>query len=144
MDLVSGNSKKRRRVGRGNGSGKGTFCGRGMNGQNSRSGGGVRRGFEGGQMPLFRRLPKRGFNSRVGRRKKYFDYVNVGELDVLEASGTIDIEFLKQKRRVAPNARRVKILGAGEVTGAYEVRAHAFSAGAAKKIEAAGGKAVVV
>ncbi len=144
MDLVSGNSKKRRRVGRGNGSGRGTFCGRGMNGQNSRSGGGVRRGFEGGQMPLFRRLPKRGFNSRVGRRKKYFDYVNVGELDVLGASGTINIEFLKQKRRVAPNAKRVKILGAGEVTGAYEVQAHAFSAGAAKKIEAAGGKAVVV
>jgi large subunit ribosomal protein L15 len=144
MDLVSANSKKHRRVGRGNGSGRGTYSGRGMNGQNSRSGGGVRRGFEGGQMPLFRRLPKRGFNSRVGRRKKRFDHVNVGELDALGATGTIDVELLIKKRRVAPGARRVKILGTGEVTGVYEVRAHAFSAGAAKKIEAVGGKAVVV
>jgi large subunit ribosomal protein L15 len=144
MDLVSGNNKKKRRVGRGNGSGSGTYCGRGMNGQNSRSGGGVRRGFEGGQMPFFRRLPKRGFQSRVGQKKKSFDHVNVGELDALGATGTVDIDLLKAKRRVAPGALRVKILGTGEVTGAYEVRANAFSAGAVKKIEAAGGKAVVV
>jgi large subunit ribosomal protein L15 len=144
MQLKPSNNKKRRRVGRGNGSGRGTYCGRGMNGQNSRSGGGVRRGFEGGQMPLFRRLPKRGFNSRRGLMKKHYDFVNVGELDALGAEGVVDLELLKARRRVRAHASRVKILGDGEITGAYEVRANAFSAGARAKIEAAGGKAVVV
>ena len=144
MQLKPSKNKKRRRVGRGNGSGRGTFCGRGMNGQNSRSGGGVRRGFEGGQMPLFRRLPKRGFNSRSGLEKKHYGFVNVGELDDLGAEGVVDIELLKARRRVRAHAHRVKILGDGEVTGAYEVHANAFSAGARAKIEAAGGKAVVV
>lgn len=144
MQLKPSNNKPKRRVGRGNGSGRGTYCGRGMNGQNSRSGGGVRRGFEGGQMPMFRRLPKRGFKSRVGQLKKYHDYVNVGELDTLGVSGVIDIAVLKERRRVASNARFIKVLGNGELEGAYEVHAHAFSASAVEKIEKAGGKAVVV
>jgi len=143
MKLVSANNKKRKRVGRGNGS-TGTFSGRGMNGQNSRSGGGVRRGFEGGQMPMFRRLPKRGFNSLVGKRKKFFDYINVSELDRLSVDGVVNIELLKEKGMVNTNARRVKILGKGELKGSFEVRVNAFSKSAISKIEKAGGKAVVV
>lgn len=144
MQLKPSNNRPKRRVGRGNGSNRGTFSGRGMNGQNSRSGGGVRRGFEGGQMPMFRRLPRRGFKSRVGRLKKFHDYVNIGELDDLGLEGVIDIKALKTRGRVASNAKRVKILGGGELEGAYEVHAHAFSASARAKIEATGGKAVVV
>lgn len=137
------NSKhKRKRVGRGMGSGRGYTSGRGANGQNARSGGGVRPTFEGGQTPLFRRLPKRGFNNRF---KKEFNEINIYQLNRFEENEDITPEKLVANGMIDRIAKAgVKILGNGEVEKSLNVKANAFTKSAREKIEAAGGKAEVI
>ena len=135
-----GSRKKRKRVGRGPGSGHGKTSCRGHKGQNSRSGGGVKPGFEGGQMPLQRRLPKRGFTNIF---QKTFSIVNVGSLEKLEET-EITPEVLIKEGLVRKIQDGVKILGNGELTKAVTVKAHAFSASAKEKIEKAKGTAEVI
>ncbi len=137
------NSKqKRKRVGRGMGSGRGYTSGRGANGQNARSGGGVRLTFEGGQTPLFRRLPKRGFNNRF---KKEFNEINIYQLNRFEENEDITPEKLVASGMIDRIAQAgVKILGNGEVEKSFNVKANAFTKSAREKIEAAGGKAEVI
>ena len=115
--------------------------GRGMNGQNSRSGGGVRLGFEGGQMPLYRRLPKRGFNNKWA---KEYATVNVGDLNRFEANTEVTPELLREVGLVKQVIDGVKILGDGELDRALTVKAVKFTKTAAEKINAAGGKAEVI
>ncbi|MDR1688215.1 MAG: 50S ribosomal protein L15 [Clostridiales bacterium] len=129
------------RKGRGHGSGNGKTAGRGHKGQKSRSGYSGRAGFEGGQMPLYRRLPKRGFKCR---NTKEIIAINIGLLNVFENGDTVDIAALKSKGLVSNPRDGVKILGVGDLTKKLTVQVNAFSAGAAEKIEAAGGKAEVV
>ena len=136
-----GSTRKAKRVGRGTGSGWGTTAGRGMNGQNSRSGGGVRLGFEGGQMPLYRRTPKRGFTNHW--RKDYIG-VNVEALNAFEDGATVTLENLFESGLANGNAYGVKILGGGELTKKLTVQANKFTNSALEKIEKAGGKAEVV
>lgn len=136
-----GSKKKRKRVGRGIGSGHGKTSTRGQGGQWSRSGGGVRPGFEGGQMPLSRRLPKRGFTNIFA---KEYATVNVSELNVLEDGTEVTAEFLKQKRIIRKTFDGLKILGNGEITKKLTVKAAKFTAKAAEKIAAAGGTAEVI
>lgn len=138
----AGSTKKRKRVGRGTGSGLGTTAGRGMNGQNSRSGGGVRPGFEGGQMPLFRRIPKRGFTNHMF--KKTWTTVNVKDLEAFDANTVITPELLLESGLIKKLNYGLKILGDGELTKSFTVKAHKFTQSAIKKIEAAGGKAEVI
>jgi large subunit ribosomal protein L15 len=130
---AKGSKKDKKRVGRGPGSGLGKTAGRGHKGQRSRSGYSRRPGFEGGQMPLVRRLPKRGFTNIF---RKEFAVVNLADLAELE--GEITPELLAETGRVR-RGRMVKVLGDGEITRALTVKAHAFSASAREKIEAAGG-----
>ncbi len=131
--------KKRKRVGRGPGSGSGKTCGRGHKGQQSRSGGGTPLGFEGGQMPLYRRLPKRGFNNSIFR--KVFAIVNVGQLDAaFEDGATVDADSIRAARLVNAKKGPIKILGSGELTKKLTVKADQFSGSARQKIEAAGGE----
>jgi len=131
--------KKRKRVGRGPGSGTGKTCGRGHKGQQSRSGGGTPVGFEGGQMPLYRRLPKRGFNNSIFR--KVFAIVNVGQLDAaFEDGATVDADSIRAARLVNAKKGPIKILGSGELTKKLTVKADQFSGSARQKIEAAGGE----
>ena len=137
-----GSTKSPKRVGRGTGSGLGTTAGRGNNGQNARSGGGVRPGFEGGQMPLFRRIPKRGFNNHMFA--KVWTTLNVECLNAFEANTVITPELLLECGMVKKLNDGVKILGDGELTVGLTVRAHKFTQSALKKIEAAGGKAEVI
>ena len=133
--------KKRKRVGRGHSAGQGKTCGRGHKGQQSRAGGGTRLGFEGGQMPLFRRLPKRGFNN--AKFRKVYAIVNVGQLEgAFDAGTTVDAAAIRQARLVNAKTGPIKILGSGELTKSLDVTADRFSESAKKKIEAAGGKAV--
>lgn len=129
------------RKGRGVGSGNGKTAGRGHKGQNSRAGGGVRLGFEGGQMPIFRRLPKRGFNNK--RFALHYIEVNVGDLERFEEGAVIDGAVLKQSGVISlPKVNDgVKVLGNGDLTRKLTVRATAFTAAARKKIEEAGGSA---
>lgn len=135
-------TKKVKRVGRGNSSGHGTTSGRGSKGQLSRSGGNVRPGFEGGQMPLHRRIPHLpGFKNT---RKKEYNIINVGTLEKLDGSGVIDFNFLLKKGCIREEKNQLKILGSGELTKSLTVRADFFSAGAVKKIEAAGGKIEII
>lgn len=134
-----GSHRSRKRVGRGPGSGKGKTSGRGEKGQNSRSGGGVPAWFEGGQMPLQRRIPKRGFKNR---NRIEYQVVNVGDLHVVDGDATP--EALKAAGLVRSLRRPVKILGGGEVGAAVNCSAHAVSASARKKIEAAGGSVAIV
>lgn len=136
-----GSRQVRKRVGRGAGSGWGKTSGRGTKGQWSRTGGGVRPGFEGGQMPLYRRLPKRGFNNRF---KTHFALVQVQDLEVFSAGSVVDLSSLQQVGLVNNPLDGLKILGTGELTKALTVRANAFSKSAAEKITAAGGKAEVI
>jgi large subunit ribosomal protein L15 len=136
-----GAKKKRNRVGRGNGSGNGTTAGRGTKGQKSRSGVSFGPHFEGGQMPLVRRVPKRGFHSRS---HKEFNLVKVGTLESLDAGTAVTPELLVEKGLVRKNDLPVKILGDGEITRALEVSAHAFSRSAMEKIQKAGGTATVI
>ena len=138
LQPAEGSRQTRKRVGRGAGSGLGKTAGRGTKGQWSRTGGGVRPGFEGGQMPLYRRLPKRGFTSRF---KTYFALVQVQDLEVFSAGSVVELSSLQQVGLVNNPLDGVKILGSGELTKALTVRATAFSKSAAEKITAAGGKA---
>ena len=136
-----GSTKAPKRIGRGQGTGQGTTAGRGMNGQNSRSGGGVRLGFEGGQMPLYRRLPKRGFNNKWA--KEYAE-VNVKDLNRFEDGTEVDLGMLLAAGLVGKQLDGLKVLGNGELTKKLTVKANAFSESAKAKIEAAGGKVEVV
>ena len=133
---------RRKRVGRGPGSGSGKFAGKGMNGCQSRSGYAARRGAEGGQMPLFRRLPKRGFSN--ARFKTEYAVVNVSELAAFEAGATVGPAELFAKGLIKRLSGRVKILANGEIDRALTVRAQRFSKAATEKIEKAGGKAEVI
>ena len=141
LRAAEGATRAPKRKGRGTGSGNGTTAGRGMNGQNSRSGGGVRLGFEGGQMPLYRRLPKRGFNNKWGVT---YDVVNVDELNKFEAGTVVNQSVLEEAGIVKQVRDGVKILGEGELKVALTVQANKFSKSAVEKIEAAGGKAEVI
>ncbi|ACV61258.1 ribosomal protein L15 [Desulfofarcimen acetoxidans DSM 771] len=136
-----GARKEPKRKGQGIGSGNGKTAGRGHKGQNARSGGGVRPGFEGGQMPLQRRLPKRGFNNIFA---KEIAAINVDDLNRFENGETITPEMLKECRLIRKFKDGVKILGHGELKKSLTVQANAFSKAAVEKIEAAGGKAEVI
>lgn len=136
-----GSRRQAKRRGRGEGSGLGKTAGKGQGGQKSRSGGGVRRGFEGGQMPLVRRLPKRGFTNIF---KKNIIIVNVEDLNRFPAGEEITPEKLKEKGIIKTFGDGVKVLGRGEVEKELTVKAHSFSKSAVEKIEAAGGKVEVV
>ena len=136
-----GSTKAPKRVGRGQGTGQGTTAGRGMNGQNSRSGGGVRLGFEGGQMPLYRRLPKRGFTNKWA--KEYAE-INIQDLNRFENDTVVDLELLLQSGLVKQVKDGVKVLGNGELEKKLTVKAEKFSKSAAEKIEKAGGKVEVI
>ena len=134
-----GSTKNRKRVGRGQGSGLGKTAGRGQDGQKSRSGGRIRRDFEGGQMPLIRRIPKRGFTN-INRVE--YQVVNVRDLGRVE--GDVTPESLKAAGLIASLRKRVKILGEGEVGNGVAVSAHRFSKSAQAKIEAAGGSVTLI
>ncbi len=135
---AAGSGKARKRVGRGMGSGFGKTCGKGHKGQNSRAGGGVRPGFEGGQMPLQMRLPKFGFTSRIGRITAE---VRTGELNQVETE-VIDLAALREAGIVRADMKRARVMLSGEVTKALTLRGLRVSKGARAAIEAAGGKIV--
>ena len=142
LSPAEGSSTKAWRKGRGPGSGNGKTGGRGHKGQNARSGGDVRPGFEGGQLPLYRKLPKRGFNNKFG---KEFAIINIDRLDAAFDNGAvIDIAALKEKGIIKVEKDGLKVLGNGAITKQFTVRASVFSASAKEKIEAAGGKTEVV
>ncbi len=132
----------KKRVGRGPGSGNGKFAGKGMNGCQSRSGYAAIRGHEGGQMPLFRRLPKRGFSNAIF--KKEFAVVNVSALNAFDAGATVSPAELFARGLIGKLNEAVKILGNGEIDRALTVKVQKFSKGAAEKIEKAGGKAETI
>jgi len=136
-----GSVKNRKRLGRGTATGQGKTSGRGMNGQKSRSGGGVRPGFEGGQMPLYRRLPKRGFTNIFGT---VYAEINVEMLNVFEDGAEVTPEMLKAEGILKKQLDGVKILGNGDLAKKLTVKAHKFSKSAVEKIEAAGGKVEVI
>lgn len=136
-----GSKKNKFRVGRGHGSGNGKTAGKGHKGQNARSGGGVRPGFEGGQMPMQRRLPKRGFNNIFA---KEIVSINVGTLNKFEDGASVDAAALIEAGILKKDCDGVKILSNGTLTKKLTVKATAFSAAAKEKIEAAGGKAEVI
>lgn len=138
---ASGSTHKDFRRGRGHGSGNGKTAGRGHKGQGSRSGGGVRPGFEGGQMPLYRRLPKRGFKCR---NTKKIVAINLNLLDVFENGSVVDIAALKSKGLISNPRDGVKILGNGEIGKKLTVRVNYYSETAIRKIKEAGGKAEVI
>ena len=141
LSPAAGSNTKAYRKGRGNGSGNGKTGGRGQKGQWARSGGGVRVGFEGGQMPLTRRIPKRGFHNIFA---KPLEAVNVSALEKFEDGAVVDAEALLEKGILSKCEYGVKILGNGSITKKLTVQASAFSASAKEKIEAAGGKAEVI
>jgi large subunit ribosomal protein L15 len=134
--------KARKRVGRGQGSGTGKTAGRGHKGQRSRSGDHPRLGFEGGQMPLYRRIPKRGFTN--ARFKKHYTLVNVEALDVFEAGTEVTLDAVLEAGLSRKTGDLLKVLGNGDVSKSLTVKAHKFSATAQSKIEAAGGKAELI
>ena len=136
-----GSTKEAKRIGRGHGSGNGKTAGKGHKGQKARAGRGIRAGFEGGQMPLHRRVPKRGFNNIFATK---FAIVNVSDLEVFEAGAVIDTAALQEKGLVKKAYDGVKVLGNGNLSKAVTVKASAFSESAKSKIEAAGGKAEVI
>ena len=138
---VPGSTHYKKRVGRGTGSGLGKTSTRGHKGQNARSGGGVRPGFEGGQMPLYRRLPKRGF---VNIFKKQWAIINVEDLNRFEDGTVVTPELLIQEGIIKKVLDGVKVLGDGDLEKKVTVRAHKFSQTATEKIESAGGKAEVI
>ncbi len=141
LSPAEGSKKDVKRVGRGHGSGWGKTSGKGHKGQNARSGGGVRPGFEGGQMPLARRIPKRGFNNIFAAKMAA---VNVSSLEIFKEGTEVDAELLLASGLVKNIDNGVKILGNGEITKNLTVKADAFSASAKEKIEKAGGKAEVM
>lgn len=146
MDLSNlqpsfGSTHSKKRIGRGHGSGTGKTAGKGHKGQKARSGGGVKPGFEGGQMPLQRRLPKRGFTPLT---RKVFALVNLRDLELFEAGSVVDLEALGKAGLIGQLKDGVKILGDGDLTRALTVKAHKFSKTAQAKIEAAGGSVEVL
>ena len=141
MEYTEGARQKRYRVGRGHGSGNGKTAGRGQKGQNSRSGGGVRLGFEGGQTPLARRLPKRGFTNF---NRKEYAIVNVASLNKFEDGTEVTPELLIECGLVKKELDGIKILGEGELEKKLTVKANKFSKSAIATIEQAGGKAEVI
>ena len=141
LSPAEGSTKAGFRVGRGPGSGNGKTAGKGHKGQNARSGGGVRPGFEGGQLPLYRRLPKRGFYNQFG---KTYVVVNVEALNRFDNDAVVDTATLLASGVVSSVCDGIKVLGRGELTKKLTVKAAIFSATAKEKIEAAGGKTEVV
>ena len=141
LSPVEGSKKEVKRIGRGHGSGWGKTAGKGHKGQKARAGKGMRVGFEGGQMPLQRRLPKRGFNNIF---RKNVVAINVGTLNKFEDGAVVDIAALTEKGIVKNSFDGVKILSNGTITKKLTVKANAFSKGAVAKIEAAGGKTEVI
>ena len=141
LSPAPGSTKEAKRKGRGIGTGNGKTAGRGHKGQKARSGGGVRVGFEGGQMPLARRIPKRGFHNIFA---KPLEFVNVSELNVFEDGATVTAQSLLDAGILSKCRYGVKILGNGELQKKLTVSANAFSQSAKEKIEAAGGKAEVL
>jgi large subunit ribosomal protein L15 len=146
MDLSNlkpavGSTKTRKRIGRGPGSGTGKTAGKGHKGQKARSGGSIKPGFEGGQMPMQRRLPKRGFTPLT---RKVYALVNLRDLELFDAGSVVDLDLLTKSGLVNSIGDGVKILGTGELTKALTVKAHKFSKSAEEKIVAAGGKAEVI
>ena len=141
LSPAQGSAKSRYRKGRGPGSGNGKTAGRGHKGQNARSGGGVRPGFEGGQLPIYRRLPKRGFNNHFA---KEYAIINVGRLNEFDEGSVINVQTLLECGILNKALDGLKVLGNGELTKKLTVEAKIFSASAKEKIEAAGGKAQVI
>ncbi|MEF9921762.1 MAG: 50S ribosomal protein L15 [Anaerovoracaceae bacterium] len=141
LKAAKGSTKNRKRRGRGTATGQGTTGGRGMNGQNSRSGGGTRLGFEGGQMPLYRRIPKRGFTNIWGTE---YTIINVDDLNRFEAGTVVTPLMLEQVGIVKQVKDGIKVLGEGTLEKGVTVQAQKFSKTAIEKIEAAGGKAEVI
>ena len=137
----AGTTKDAKRKGRGHGSGNGKTAGRGHKGQNARSGGGVRIGFEGGQMPIYRRLPKRGFNNIFA--KKYAQ-INISDLNKFEDGAVVDAQALVEAGIIKKTLDGVKVLGNGNVEKKVTVKAAKFTVSAKEKIEAAGGKVEVM
>lgn len=146
MDLsqlkpAPGSTKNKKRIGRGPGSGTGKTSGKGHKGQKARSGGSIKPGFEGGQMPLQRRLPKRGFTSI---NKKDYNLINLRDLDCFDADTIVSLELYGKAGLVKKMKDGIKILADGELSKSLTVQAHKFSSAAIEKIEAAGGKAEVI
>lgn len=141
LSPAEGSKKEAKRIGRGHGSGQGKTAGKGHKGQKARSGKGMRLGFEGGQMPLQRRIPKRGFNNIFA---KTVVAINVGTLNKFEDGAVVDLAALTEKGIVKNSFDAVKILSNGTLTKKLTVKANAFSQGAVAKIEAAGGKTEVI
>jgi large subunit ribosomal protein L15 len=138
---AEGSTSAQKRLGRGSGSGLGKTSGKGHKGAKARSGGGKRPGFEGGQMPLYRRVPKRGFNNVFGTE---YAEVNVERLEAFEDGAVVDAKALIEARIIRKELDGVKVLGGGELTKKLTVKAAKFSASAKEKIEAVGGKAEVI
>ena len=138
---AEGSTSAQKRLGRGSGSGLGKTSGKGHKGAKARSGGGKRPGFEGGQMPLYRRVPKRGFNNVFGTE---YAEVNVERLEAFEDGAVVDAKALLEARIIRKELDGVKVLGGGELTKKLTVKAAKFSASAKEKIEAVGGKAEVI
>ena len=141
LSAAEGSAKKAWRRGRGTGSGNGKTAGKGHKGQNARSGGGVRPGFEGGQIPLYRRLPKRGFKNRFATT---YSIINVETLNRFNDGDTITLEVLCENGLISKANDGLKVLGRGDLTKKLTVCAAVFSAAAKEKIEAAGGKVEVI
>ena len=141
LSPAPGSAKDAWRKGRGTGSGNGKTAGKGHKGQNARSGGGVRPGFEGGQLPLYRKLPKRGFHNHFA---KEYAIINVSELNNFEDGAVVNLETLMNAGKIRKPLCGLKVLGNGEITKKITVEAAIFSASAKEKIEAAGGKTEVV
>ena len=138
---AAGSAKAAWRKGRGAGSGNGKTAGKGHKGQNARSGGGVRLGFEGGQIPLYRKLPKRGFHNKFATT---YAIVNLDQLNGFEDNAVVSLETLVEAGIIRRELCGLKVLGRGEITKKLTVRAKVFSASAKEKIEAAGGKTEVI
>ena len=141
LSPAAGSTAPAWRKGRGPGSGNGKTAGKGNKGQNARSGGGVRPGFEGGQLPLYRKLPKRGFYNRFAT---VYSIENVEALNAFEDGAVVDLEALTEKGIIRKEYDALKVLGRGEITKKLTVKAKIFSASAKEKIEAAGGKVEVI
>ncbi len=141
LSPAEGSTKEVKRIGRGHGSGNGKTAGKGHKGQNARSGGGVRIGFEGGQMPMTRRIPKRGFNNIFAAK---YATVNVSALNIFADDTVVDAELLKASGLVKKVCDGIKILGDGELNTKLTVKAAKFTKSAVEKIEKAGGKAEVM
>ena len=141
LSPAEGSVKANWRKGRGPGSGNGKTAGKGHKGQNARSGGGVRPGFEGGQLPIYRKLPKRGFNNKFA---KHYAIINVCDLNAFNDGDTVNLAVLMEAGMLSKGLDGLKVLGTGEITKKLTVEATIFSASAKEKIEAAGGKTEVI